>query len=325
MDKLFISIYGKHIEEFIALKRKLGFKFIAGEIYLSQIDQMAETLGEESEGITREFAKRCYEKKPCETRLTSYTKVSFLAQFSRYLQDIGIPSFVPKLPPFPHSSFVPHIFSQLEVQAIFEACDRLRLTDFQRQTSLFCMPALLRLLYGTGIRISEARSLKIEDLDIEAQYLKVRDSKNGKERIVPLSDSLTQVCRDYLWYRKRLTGASQSEYLFVTLNGNKVGQSVGSWFRKCLAETDITNNTGGSPRIHDLRHTFAVTSLANMADQGIDMYVSLPILSNYLGHQSLKSTEYYVRLTANMFPQLVQQLDTICLDVFPKFRNYEAD
>ena len=80
-----------------------------------------------------------------------------------------------------------------------------------------------------------------------------------------------------------------------------------------------------SPRIHDLRHTFAVTSLANMADAGIDLYVSLPILSNYLGHQSLEATNHYVRLTANMYPDLIKNVDMISLHLFPKIKNYETD
>ena len=62
-----------------------------------------------------------------------------------------------------------------------------------------------------------------------------------------------------------------------------------------------------------------------MADAGIDLYASLHILSTYLGHQSLESTNHYVRLTANMYPDLIKDVDVICLDVFPKLRNYEAN
>lgn len=79
------------------------------------------------------------------------------------------------------------------------------------------------------------------------------------------------------------------------------------------------------PRVHDLRHTFAVSSLASMAEAGIDLYVSLPVLSTYLGHQSLEGTNHYVRLTAMMYPELLKDVNTVCLDVFPKYKNYEAD
>lgn len=82
------------------------------------------------------------------------------------------------------------------------------------------------------------------------------------------------------------------------------------------------NDTG--PRLHDLRHTFSVHALAGMAESGIDLYCSLPILSTYLGHQSLEATNAYVRLTAEMYPGLLKDVDFICLNVFPKTSNYAA-
>jgi integrase len=189
------------------------------------------------------------------------------------------------------------------------------------------MPALIRLLYGTGLRISEALALKMDDVNLDDNYLRVRDSKNGKERIIPISDSLTTVCREYVKYLNQLPlGKRKPGYFFVKLDGSKCGPCVWNWFRKCLDKAAIPYvGRWHGPRIHDLRHTFAVTSLAHMAEAGIDLYASLPILSNYLGHQSLKATDHYVRLTANMYPQLIKDVDMICLDVFPKFRNYEAD
>ena len=71
-------------------------------------------------------------------------------------------------------------------------------------------------------------------------------------------------------------------------------------------------------RLHDVRHTFAVHALATMAEAGIDLYCSLPVLSTYLGHQSVKATNSYVRLTADMYPELIKKIDVICFNVFPK-------
>jgi integrase len=186
---------------------------------------------------------------------------------------------------------------------------------------------LLRLLYATGIRIGEALNLKDEEVNLNENYLRVKDSKNGKERIIPISKSLVSVCEEYLKYRSHLPlGKIKSGYFFVSLNGNKCGQSVRSWFKRCLEKADVPDIKGNQiPRIHDLRHTFAVTALANMAESGIDLYASLPVLSNYLGHQSLEATNHYVRLTANIYPDLIKKVDMVCLDVFPKISNYESD
>jgi integrase len=321
------SIYGLHIKQFIEMKRSLGYKYQTGAIILNQIDTLAAERVEISLGITKEFAEVWGKKKFYESDSYQYSRIGFLAQFSSYLDDLGIQSYIPKLPPFPQSTFIPYIYSQKEIKALFKASDELMLSCVQMDSCIFCMPALIRLLYSTGLRIGEALAMKMEDVNLDENYLRVRDSKNGKERIIPISDSLASVCKEYVRYLGQLPlGKRKSGYFFVKLDGNKCGQSVWSWFRKCLDKAAIPYiGRWQGPRIHDLRHTFAVTSLANMAESGIDLYASLPILSNYLGHQSLKATEHYVRLTANMYPNLIKDVDMICLDVFPKFRNYEAD
>lgn len=326
MHKGYHSVYGEHIKQFLELKRKLGFKFGSGAFYLSKIDLFAYERSETSTGITKEFSDQWCVKRANETEHTRYNRIGFLVQLSSYIREMGIESYIPKLPPFPQSTFIPHIYSKTQIDAILTACDELRLKMGNQQTSLFCMPSLLRLLYCTGLRIGEALSLKKDDVNLDENYIRVLDSKNGKERVIPISDSLTSVCNEYVWHRERLpTAQKKSEYFFSRADGMKCGQSVNGWFKKCLDNAGILHSTTKSPRLHDLRHTFAVTSLANMAESGIDLYVSLPILSNYLGHQSLESTNHYVRLTASMYPDLIREVDIICLDVFPKYINYEAN
>lgn len=327
MTNNYSSIYGLHIKQFIEMKRVLGFKYQTGTIVLNQIDTLAAERMEISLGITKEFAEVWGKKKSYESDSYQYSRICFLAQFSSYLRDLGIQSYIPKLPPFPQSTFIPYIYSQKEIEALFKASDELKLRNVQMDSCIFCMPALIRLLYCTGLRLGEALAMKMEDVNLDESYLRVRDSKNGKQRIIPISDSLRSVCKEYVKYRNQLPlGKRKSGYFFIKLDGSKCGYSIGKWFKKCLNKASIPYiGRWQGPRIHDLRHTFAVTSLANMAESGIDLYASLPILSNYLGHQSLKATDHYVRLTANMYPELIKDVDMICLDVFPKFRNYEAD
>ena len=327
MNNVHSSIYGFHIKQFIEMKRALGFKYQTGAIILNQIDTLAAERMEMSLGITKEFADSWGKKRIYESDSYQYSRICFLAQFSSYLRDLEIQSYIPKLPPFPPSTFIPYIYSQKEIGALFKASDELRLSCVQLDSCIFCMPALIRLLYCTGLRLGEALAMQMEDVNLDESYLHVRDSKNGKQRIIPISDSLASVCKEYVMYRNQLPlGKRKSGYFFIKLDGSKCGTTVWVWFRKCLNKAAIPYiGRWQGPRIHDLRHTFAVTSLANMAESGIDLYASLPILSNYLGHQSLKATDHYVRLTANMYPQLIKDLDMICLDVFPKFRNYEAD
>ncbi len=327
MDKNYHSIYGLRIKQFIQMKRKLGFKYITEAFTLSKIDALALETDQSSVGITKDFGDIWVKKRPNESEGYRYHRILMLAKLSSYMNDLGVISFMPKVPPFPKSSFVPYIYSQKEIAALFEACDTLRIGISHKDSCLFCMPVLLRFLYATGIRIGEALELTDDDVNLEDTYIRIKDAKNGKERIIPISPSLVNVCKEYLNYRNFLAyQKSEKGYFFVNVSGNKCGQSVRIWFRKCLELAGIPYlGEKQGPRIHDLRHTFAVSSLASMAESGMDMYVSLPILSNYLGHQSIDATNHYVRLTASMFPDLVSDVDKTCIDVFPKFKNYETN
>lgn len=327
MTREYNSIYGGHIERFIALKAKLGFKFNTGRVVLRQIDALAAERKETSPGINKKFAGIWSEKRPYESETYRYTRISILARFSLYLSDMGITSHVPRLPKFPHTTFVPYIYSQMEVFALFKACDKLRLATRRMDSCLMCMPALLRLLYATGIRISEAKALEDADVDLVDNYLRVTDSKNGKQRIIPISSSLASVCKEYKKYRDQMPLRRDGpDHFFVNGKGGKIGQGVGSWFKKCLQGAEISyHGKDSAPRVHDLRHTFAVNSLVSMAEAGIDLYASLPILSSYLGHGSLGATNHYVGLTAEMYPDLIRDVNMVCLDVFPKSDNYGTD
>ncbi len=185
------------------------------------------------------------------------------------------------------------------------------------------LPALLRLLYATGLRISEALSLKDQDVHLNDNSFVVRDCKNGKERLIPISSSLSDVLAEYRQYKKLLPLTKPlSALLFTTLRGESCYRAhVDKWFKKILWTAGISRHKNG-PRLHDLRHTFSVHSLAMMAEQGIDLYCSLPILSTYLGHQSLEATNTYVRLTTEMYPELLKDVDLICLNVFPNTEIY---
>ena len=190
-------------------------------------------------------------------------------------------------------------------------------------SAIIILPALIRLLYATGLRISEALSLKNQDVHLNDKSIIVRDSKNGKERLIPISSSLSEVLTEYVRYRKLLPLTKPaSNRFFITLCGGSCNRDhIDGWFRKVIWAAGISRNLRG-PRLHDLRHTFSVHSLALMAEQGIDLYCSLPTLSTYLGHQSLEATNAYVRLTAEMYPGLLKDVDLICLNVFPNTQSY---
>lgn len=321
------SIYAPYFKRYIAMKQALGYVSLRTEwIFLELdrffVDKRVTELGITSEQVDQWRATRINDAPP-----TISMKYSAISQFSRFMCKVGYDSFVPMMPANnARNSFTPYIYSNREMAAIFNSCDNLRLYDGHMTTIQFIMPVVIRLLYGTGLRISEALSLKNRDVDLGKRSIHVKKAKNGQERLVPLSLSLANVLEQYLIYRNRLPVAGipdANSFLFVSPIGTRCRSgSVYNWFRKILSESGIPHQGDHKgPRVHDLRHTFAVHSMVKMAESGMDLYYSLPILSVFLGHISLGSTERYVRLTAEVYPDLLKDQKSIGAYVFPKTGN----
>ena len=324
MNKPFWGIYASYIDQFITFKRGLGFKYKTEEIVLSIFDRFTIERGEVTVGITKSLADAWINLNPNESDSYKFHRTVCLNQLASFLCKTGIRSYIAKLPQC-KNSFTPYIYSRDEVNVIFNACDSLRLLK-GLSSIIIIIPALIRLLYATGLRISEALSLKNNDINLKDNYLIVKDSKNGKERMIPFSDSLSTVCKDYISQRNlipaKITG---TDPFFVSLQGKTCNSKVvGKWFKRALRIAGIPRNDHG-PRLHDFRHTFSVHSLAQMAESGIDLYCALPVLSTYLGHQSLEATNQYVRLTAEMYPGLLKDADLVCLNVFPNIARHETN
>jgi site-specific recombinase XerD len=323
----FLGVYATYIQQLIDFKRSLGFKYITEEVIYSIFDCFTIEMNETQVGISKELAEKWCERKNNESDSYRFHRCVCMGQLSSYLCKIGIRSYVSKLPKR-KATFTPYIFSNVEMSAIFNASDKLRAQRKMMNSIIFVMPTIIRLLYATGLRIGEAVALQNKDVNLIENFLIVRDSKNGIQRMIPFSESLSAVCNDYVSHRDSLPlSFSENDRFFISLNGSECTvKAVYNLFQEVieLAGIPFIGNHHG-PRLHDLRHTFAVTSLAQMAEAGVDLYSTLPILSTYLGHQSLSSTDNYVRLTAEMFPGLLKDIDMVCLNVFPDIKSYEAD
>ena len=321
------GIYAPYIRQLIDFKRSLGFKYVTEEIIYSLFDRVSIEFGETKVGISKELSDKWCERKNNESESYWIHRSACLARLSSYLCKIGIRSYIPQLPKH-RSTFVPFVFSKNEMESVFAAADALRDKRKMMNSMIFVMPVLIRLLYGTGLRIGEALALRNLDVNLTDNFIVVRDSKNGKQRMIPISESLSAVCREYIHHRNDLPLLkSEEDCFFISLNGSSCSSdTVYRRFRDILkiAGIPFSGNHFG-PRVHDLRHTFAVTSLAQMAESGIDMYSTLPILSTFLGHQSLRATDTYVRLTAEMYPGLLKNIDMVCLNLFPEIKSYEPN
>lgn len=306
------------MDQYIDLKRSLGYKYSDVGSAFATYDQFAFEKNVTEIMVTKEFIDEWCKKKPNESDKTRYNRIQHIRQFSQFLCDLGFRSYIPKLPRN-KGTFIPYIFTQNEIQSIFTICDTLTNTPRHQVSSLIAIPVLFRLLYATGIRISEALYLTCRDINIQEKYFVLRQCKGGKDRMVPLSDSLAKTCEQYLTFRKLISPIGRESRFLVSSNGSSLTNGIAyRWFRRVIYLANISHGGRGvGPRIHDLRHTFSVHSLATMSMSGLDLYHSLPILSIYLGHQSLEATDKYVRLTSEMYPDLIKKSSDICSSVFP--------
>jgi integrase/recombinase XerD len=311
----FVGIYAPFIQRYINFKRSLGYKF-QNEYLFASFDRF--TLENDSQliGLTKQLCDKWGAKRLNETDVTRYKRINDIRNFSIYLNHLGYPSHIPKRPQKYSSDFTPYIFSQHEIKQFFDACDLLKLTGHSNIS--YILPTLFRLIYGCGLRLDEALRLKCKDVSLPEGYITVRNSKNGRDRRLPFSDSLKQALVQYS--DNRFGGHMPNDYYFTKKNQDRCcGNSVYIWFRKILFKAGISHGGRGSgPRIHDFRHSFSVHSLKAMSEAGMDLYYSLPVLSNYLGHQSLEATDKYVRLTSDMYPELIQHMNNLCSYVFPE-------
>ncbi|GHT07988.1 putative integrase/recombinase y4rB [Bacteroidia bacterium] len=322
MKIVYHGIYASLLTEFINFKRHCGFKYSTESKIFLLFDRLTIDKKEDTIGISRDLADIWSVKRDNESEAYRYKRCITLNQFSLHLNRMGIESAMAQAPK-PKKNFTPHIYTQKELNTIFDVCDNLECGCIKRDSLNMVMPVLVRFLSATGVRIGEALNLKTNDINFLYNYLVLRDTKNGKERLLPFTQSLSVALKQYAKHRDRLNPPKEDGYFFLTARGRKCNpEQIYKVFRKILDKAKIPFKGGHyGPRVHDLRHTFAVKSLVSMAENGMDIYCSLPILSTYLGHQSMEATNQYVRLTAEQHPGLMHNLEAVFINVFPSLKE----
>ena len=315
---IYNSIFAPDISEYVSLKRSAGLYFRNAAAILRQFDRLCcekqiSTLIIEQELLVEWASPRLNEKTS-----TRSGRISVLKGFIEFLNK-KYNNIIIWPPIYGYSSnsleFVPYIFTHVEISCIFKVADALPVKPRTQFHIIF--PAILRVMYGCGLRVSEALLLTNEDVDLTTGLLTVRDSKFDSSRLVPISKSL----QSYLiQYKKLLKCTPTCQYFFPNQKEQPYSaRTVYDKFRSVLWAAGISHGgRGNGPRVHDFRHTFAVHSLQRCDQCGIDTYVFLPILAAYLGHTKTTTTEKYLRLTSETFPDLLHKSEAISNSIIPE-------
>lgn len=221
-----------------------------------------------------------------------------------------IPKHLPKLP----DSCPPYIYSDEELKSLFSAA--LTYSKMESITDPRCVQFILMITYFLGLRISETLSLRIGNIDLENQVVKIEESKFYKSRYVTYNQQVSKFF-DSVFEWRRNTGFSMTpeDVLFISKNGKAVNfQTLHSIFAKIRKKAGLyfPERKRHQPRIHDLRHTFAVNVLTSWYKDGRNVQSLLPKLSTYLGHSNVSHTSVYLTRT----PQLLEEANKL-------FYNYK--
>ena len=307
------------ITQYIAARRAIGYRCEEEARLLRRLDGFLAGQGLASVELPRELVRLWLAKRPHEHPRTQAARAGRTRQLARFMVDRGLPAYVP--PPLRMEivrlDFTPHIFTRAEIRALLACVDRLPATARSPRRHRV-MPELFRVLYGCGLRISEALKLVVTDVDLAQGVLLLREAKFRKDRLVPVSPGLTERLRRYAAALDRARDRSQA-FFPNRDGGHYTKRGVYGIFRRLLRHAGIAHGgRGRGPRLHDLRHTFAVHRLEEWYRQGANLGAKLPVLSAYMGHHSLAGTQRYLRLTPALFPDVVASVEAVVGHAMPR-------
>jgi integrase len=304
MEKPFFSgPFAPLCEIFVKQKQAAGLKYHQQAKILKQFDNFSKSYSIKNYTITEELALAWCRKRPNESDNYRYSRAGEMQRFSEFLAKQGNPSYL--LPDRPRKGprHIPYIFTMDEMKLIFQRLDSLESTNLAPIRHI-ALPLLFRMLYGCGLRISEAVELKKHDVDPEKGILQIRHGKNDRERLVPMSSSLHEMCIGYLREAHRDTPDDMPFFYTRTRKAHNE-LHISTMFRGFLWDAGIPyRGKEFGPRLHDLRHTFICQNIRRWAEQGIPIKSMLPALSKYVGHSSVDATQWYLRMTSETFPHL---------------------
>lgn len=300
----FHSALAPQIRNFISLRQLSGTDYQSQALLLSYFDRFLSEEKLETPPITRQITDRYLQTLSHLAPRVRYNRFCVVRQLCRYLLRTDPLTYVPEpIRTIAHqAAYQPYIYSEAEIGALLTAASALPPPGSLRPLTY---RTLLGLLYSTGIRIGEALALNLADFYEAQQRLYIAEGKFRKARWVPLSTSTCQALQQYLDRRLRIKPRSPDSPLLLNQRSRRLHHvTVNQTFHRLLRYCAIPHSKHAGPRIHDLRHTFAVHRLLAWYRDGQDVNARLPWLATYMGHVDIHSTQVYLRAT----PELTEKV-----------------
>ncbi len=321
---IFEGCYAELCIRFIKYKKSLGYCYTHRQCHsIKYLNDYLAVNADDTKVLSKKLVEGYIARRKGEAVATHRKRIFIIRQFAVFLSSLGYDAYQP---PFGRikadKNFVPYIYTKEEISAIVKASEHLQYTPVS-PTYHLVYPMLLRLLFGCGLRISEALHLTFQDVDLDEGILTIKSSKFNSSRLVPMSRSVWDYSLRYC--AKMNFNSTYSGYFFPSRKGRPYRVvSAYAQFRNFLQIAGIPHRgRGNGPRMHDARHTYAVNALEHMVRQGMDIYCALPILSTYMGHRTIESTEKYVRLVPSEYKNIISAMSPLYSNLFPEVSDHE--
>jgi integrase/recombinase XerD len=302
-----MTTLAEHLDDYLQLRRTLGHKLADAHRLLPRFVTYLDA--RDAEFVTIEAALGwALEREMPAGSVVPADRMMLVRGFARYLSGIDPRTEVPPAGTIRHPRRWrrPFIYTDSDVLAMIEQAravigQPLRSATYQ---------TLIGLLASTGLRIGEALRLDRADLDRSEGVLRIRESKFGKSRLVPLHASTVDALERYDHTRQRLLPDPSTESLFVSLRGTRViYETVWPTHRMLCDQAGVGAGSPVTPRIHDHRHSFAVTTLLGWYQQGVDVPSRISWLSTYLGHREPRYTYHYLSAAPDLLAHAARLLN----------------
>jgi integrase len=293
------------IEQYITFRQALGERFRTNAAYLRAFVRAIGAQAEVTDARTE--AVNAFLAGPGPLTSGWYARYNALLGFYRYAQSRGYVTVspLPTVLPVRPGPFIPYVFSDEELRRLVTAAGAHR--ERRGYLEADTLRTTVLLLYGTGLRSGEAVRLDRQDVDLDSALLRVQRSKFYKSRLVPFGPQLKAVLARYRdQHPAPVTPAGEPPPFLTTRAGRRLSQrTLQACFRRVCDKAAIRREGGAGyqPRLHDLRHTFAVHRLTSWYRQGADVQNLLPHLSVYLGHAHLAATQVYLSMTPELLAE----------------------
>lgn len=254
-------------------------------------------------------------------------EIIVIRQFLIFLHISGETVFLPAIPKV-RDDYVPYIFSDAELEHIFESADNIVQKDHKADPYLVIeFPVILRLLYSCGLRIGETLQIRLSDIDLENGILRLLKTKGDKQRLVPISEGMTEIITKYCMAMG--LNHKKDGWLFPSSRSNEPisHEAVKQRFKTILRDNGIhlenRKKHERGPCLHCMRHVFAFKSFAKAEKEGRHLDDAIPFLSVYLGHEGINETAKYLKFSSELFPESIATFGDFMNDLLPEV-DYDA-